>query len=140
MPSITYVVDSRLVRNRSPEASGEAAKYIYRLEQWNLSVSVASFLRHGPSHACVMTVLTMKPSSPTDLLREHVHLTRLLLRLITQEKHLEADYVLAVLRTDLAEMGQVPEGKDWIRPGQAPREGWPVYKAAVSWFQDTRRD
>jgi hypothetical protein len=84
-------------------------------------------------------VRIMKPSSPTDLLREHVHLTRLLLRLITLEKHRDADYVLAVLRTDLAEMGQVPEGKEWLRPGQTPCDGWPVYKAAVTWFQRTPR-
>ena len=77
----------------------------------------------------------MKPSSPTDVLREHVYLTRLLLRLISAEQHEEADYVLAVLQTDLAEMDQVPKGRNWLRPGQVPPQGWPVYEAALRWFQ-----
>jgi hypothetical protein len=45
----------------------------------------------------------------------------------------EAEYITAIMQTDLAEIGHVPPGRVWPRPGEVPPAGWDVYEDAVRW-------
>lgn len=82
--------------------------------------------------------MTKRPSMTS--LREQAQLTKMLMELIVRERHRDADYVLAILQTDAAEADRVPEGRNWLRPGEEPPKGRPVYEAAFRWCNsDFRR-
>ncbi|HEX2527438.1 MAG TPA: hypothetical protein VHL31_14215 [Geminicoccus sp.] len=73
---------------------------------------------------------------PKACLREHPALQRLYLQLIVDERQHQADYVLAIMKTDAAELGQVRDGERWLRPGQRSPGGWSVYEAALQWCRE----
>jgi hypothetical protein len=75
-------------------------------------------------------------SLSADLIRDHRRLLRIVTDLIHEEAYAEADYVLAVIRTELAELGHAPAGSDWPRPGQAAPVGLTVYEAALCWCRN----
>jgi hypothetical protein len=76
---------------------------------------------------------TMTRMSLVTLLQEHHEFARGLLKLILAGAYANAAYVTAIMQTDLAEVGKVPPGCTWLRPGQLPPNGWEVYKTALRW-------
>jgi hypothetical protein len=67
------------------------------------------------------------------LLQEHNEFARGLPKLVQSGAWDEADYVTAIMQTDLAEIGHVPPGNVWPRPGEEAPVGWSIYKAALDW-------
>jgi hypothetical protein len=70
-------------------------------------------------------------SRSADLIRDHRSLLHLVTDLIHEGAYAEADYVLAVIRTELAELGHAPAGSDWLRPGQAAPVGRPMTRCSA---------
>ena len=60
-------------------------------------------------------------------------LGKLAVSLINNKNLSVTAYVLAVVQTDLAELGYAPTGREQACPGQPPPEGWHVYAAALRW-------
>ncbi|HEX2528377.1 MAG TPA: hypothetical protein VHL31_19005 [Geminicoccus sp.] len=69
------------------------------------------------------------------LLHEHAEFARGLCKLVKSGAHDEAEYVTAIMQTDMAEFGCTPPGSTWPRSGDVPPAGWTVYDAAVRWGQ-----
>lgn len=69
-------------------------------------------------------------------LYESRYLMRRAARLVDAQRYAEADYVLAIVRTDAAEADLVPAGEEWLRPGQAAPKCWFVYQAALQWCSE----
>jgi hypothetical protein len=65
------------------------------------------------------------------MLEEHAAFTRGLHTLVRSGAYAEADYIIAIIRTDLVEIGHVPADKIWPCPGEEAPVGWPIYKAAL---------
>jgi hypothetical protein len=80
---------------------------------------------------------TMSRISLVTMLEEHAAFTRGLQTLVRSGAYVEANYVLAIMQTDLAEIGQVPPDCVWLQPGEVSPAGWDVYKAALDWCHDS---
>jgi hypothetical protein len=70
------------------------------------------------------------------LMPEHAEFTRGLLKLLNAGAYSEAEYIVGIIQTDLAEIGYVPAGSTWLRPGEVPPVDWHVYKAALHWCHE----
>jgi hypothetical protein len=68
-----------------------------------------------------------------DALYERRQLSRMAAGLVGVGRYDEADYVLAIVRTDAAETGLMPHGERWPTPGQDAPDDWFVYKAVLDW-------
>ena len=62
---------------------------------------------------------------------DHPQLGALAIELIGQGRRADGEYVMALIKTDLAELHRLPAGKSWPRPGQAPPLGWTVYERVL---------
>jgi hypothetical protein len=68
-----------------------------------------------------------------EILEDHEELGYIIQELVHQKRLQDALYVMAILRTDLIEVGNSVTIKGWPRPGQASPQGWKVYQAALRW-------
>jgi hypothetical protein len=59
-------------------------------------------------------------------------LVTLLNKLALQDRYADALYVIAILKTDLAEDDQCYDPA-WPKPGDAAPRGWHIYEAATRW-------
>lgn len=73
--------------------------------------------------------------SLVTLLQEHAEFNDSLMRLAAVNAYAEAEYIVAIMMTDLAEIGRVPSEMNWPRPGEVPQTGWPLYVSVLRWCQ-----
>jgi hypothetical protein len=52
----------------------------------------------------------------------------------------EAEYIVGIIQTDLAEIGYVPVGSTWLRPGEVPPVDWHVYSEVIRWCRKASQD
>jgi hypothetical protein len=74
------------------------------------------------------------------LLQEHAELDRMTAKLVMAGELANAEYICVIMQTDLAELGDVPAGFSWLRPGDPCPLGWHIYDAARRWCRGGFRD
>jgi hypothetical protein len=65
------------------------------------------------------------------LLKEHAEFNRRAEELVRAGEVTSAEYICVIMQPDLAELGDVPAGFSWTRPGELYPLGWSIYDAAL---------